>query len=272
MARRGAGAAHARVLAVAVGDEAPAFLALEWIARRRRAAGHDERSAAASPRCTAPARRRSASTTTTSSAALPQANATAADAGRRSTRERRLEPLLARAVDAGGLDRHGSARLERLAARWTTSCGPAEPPARLHGDLWGGNAMADEHGAPVLIDPAVYGGHREIDLAMMRLFGGFGARVFAAYDEAYPLAAGHAGSRRALPALPAAGARQPLRRQLRRAGRARAAPLRRARAGSPGSGREGPTDADRFETGSGPQDHPAQVGPEPRRREEGLER
>ena len=66
--------------------------------------------------------------------------------------------------------------------------GPDEPPARLHGDLWGGNLHVDESGAPCLIDPAVYGGHREIDLAMMRLFGGFGHRVFAAYDEVFPLA------------------------------------------------------------------------------------
>jgi fructosamine-3-kinase len=44
----------------------------------------------------------------------------------------------------------------------------------------------------VLIDPAAYGGHREVDLAMMRLFGGFTPRVFAAYDEAHPLAPGHA--------------------------------------------------------------------------------
>jgi fructosamine-3-kinase len=70
--------------------------------------------------------------------------------------------------------------------------GPAEPPARLHGDLWGGNLLCDDAGAPCLCDPAVYGGHREIDLAMMRLFGGFGARTFAAYDEAWPLAPGHA--------------------------------------------------------------------------------
>jgi len=68
---------------------------------------------------------------------------------------------------------------------------PPEPPARLHGDLWGGNLMCDAAGAPCLIDPAVYGGHREIDLAMMRLFGGFGARVFSAYDESWPLAEGH---------------------------------------------------------------------------------
>ena len=48
----------------------------------------------------------------------------------------------------------------------------------------------DELGGPCLIDPAVYGGHREIDLAMMRLFGGFGPRVFAAYEEAMPLEPG----------------------------------------------------------------------------------
>jgi fructosamine-3-kinase len=72
----------------------------------------------------------------------------------------------------------------------TERVGPDEPPARLHGDLWGGNLHVDEEGRPCLIDPAVYGGHREMDLAMMRLFGGFSPRVFAAYHEAYPLAPG----------------------------------------------------------------------------------
>ncbi|HEX2673741.1 MAG TPA: fructosamine kinase family protein, partial [Polyangiaceae bacterium] len=69
--------------------------------------------------------------------------------------------------------------------------GAPEPPARLHGDLWSGNVHVDERGAPCLIDPAVYGGHREMDLAMMRLFGGFSERVFAAYAEAFPLSPGH---------------------------------------------------------------------------------
>ena len=53
-----------------------------------------------------------------------------------------------------------------------------------------GNVHVSRAGAPVLLDPAVYGGQREIDLAMMRLFGGFGARVFAAYEEAFPCAPG----------------------------------------------------------------------------------
>ena len=64
--------------------------------------------------------------------------------------------------------------------------GDLDRASRLHGDLWGGNVHTDERGAPVLIDPAAYGGDREIDLAMMRLFGGFSERVFAAYDEAAP--------------------------------------------------------------------------------------
>jgi fructosamine-3-kinase len=82
-------------------------------------------------------------------------------------------------------------RLDRLIERIPQLVGPNEPPARLHGDLWSGNVLCDEHGSPVLIDPAVYGGHREVDLAMMRLFGGFSDAVFDAYDAAYPLQPGH---------------------------------------------------------------------------------
>ncbi len=71
--------------------------------------------------------------------------------------------------------------------------GPPEPPARLHGDLWSGNVLVDSQGAPVLVDPAAYGGHREVDLAMMRLFGGFDPAAFAAYEEFAPLAPEHEG-------------------------------------------------------------------------------
>jgi fructosamine-3-kinase len=79
---------------------------------------------------------------------------------------------------------------ERLAARLPELAGPAEPPARLHGDLWSGNVITDGRGQPVLIDPAVYGGHREVDLAMLALFGGLSPRVVAAYEARTPLAAG----------------------------------------------------------------------------------
>lgn len=60
-------------------------------------------------------------------------------------------------------------------------------PSLLHGDLWGGNYMVAASGEPVLIDPAVYYGHREIDLAMTELFGGFSPGFYAAYNEHYPL-------------------------------------------------------------------------------------
>ncbi len=105
--------------------------------------------------------------------------------------QRRLDPLVRAAVDAGSAPRSWPGAFERLHARMAELAGPAEPPARLHGDLWSGNLHADEHGAPVLIDPAVYGGHREVDLAMLTLFGGPGPRCFAAYDEAHPRATGH---------------------------------------------------------------------------------
>ncbi|SHG53991.1 Fructosamine-3-kinase [Jatrophihabitans endophyticus] len=67
---------------------------------------------------------------------------------------------------------------------------PVEPVARLHGDLWSGNVLADTEGRPWLIDPAAYGGHREMDLAMLDLFGTIPARTAAAYDEVAPLADG----------------------------------------------------------------------------------
>ena len=71
-------------------------------------------------------------------------------------------------------------------------------PSLLHGDLWGGNwAVERPGGAPVLFDPAVYFGDREADLAMTRLFGGFGPAFYAAYEEAWPLDAG-ASERRPL--------------------------------------------------------------------------
>jgi fructosamine-3-kinase len=68
--------------------------------------------------------------------------------------------------------------------------GSEEPPALLHGDLWGGNYLCDQTGAPVLIDPAVYYGHREADLGMTRLFGGFSREFYRAYDQEFPLKPG----------------------------------------------------------------------------------
>lgn len=68
--------------------------------------------------------------------------------------------------------------------------GTEELPSLLHGDLWRGNFLIDINGEPVLIDPAVYYGHREADLAMTKLFGGFDAKFYGAYNEEYPLKPG----------------------------------------------------------------------------------
>ena len=106
-------------------------------------------------------------------------------------RVRRLGAQLKAAVDAGLATVRMRRDFERLFVQMDALCGAHEPPARLHGDLWGGNMIADDRGEPCLIDPAVYGGQREIDLAMMKLFGGFGPRIFAAYKEAFPLADGY---------------------------------------------------------------------------------
>ncbi len=105
--------------------------------------------------------------------------------------EQRLVPMLERAARAGLVNGGLRRRFDRLLAALEGLLGGEEAPSRLHGDLWGGNAMCDASGHPVLVDPAVYGGDREVDLAMMRLFGGFSARTLAAYAEAYPLRPGH---------------------------------------------------------------------------------
>jgi len=68
---------------------------------------------------------------------------------------------------------------------------PVEAPSLLHGDLWSGNLITDEKGEPCLIDPAVYYGNREADLAMTKLFGGFSGDFYAAYQETFPLSPGH---------------------------------------------------------------------------------
>lgn len=85
------------------------------------------------------------------------------------------------------LDRLGDRLLDRL-DEWID--GPPlddEPACLLHGDLWSGNYLASDSGEPVLIDPAAYHGHREADLAMTHLFGGFDRAFYAAYEEEWPL-------------------------------------------------------------------------------------
>jgi fructosamine-3-kinase len=105
--------------------------------------------------------------------------------------EQRLLAQFTLAVQSGHFDAATEGRFDRLLGRLDKLLGADEPPARLHGDLWSGNHLVGPDGDPWLIDPAVYGGHREIDLAMMRLFGGFAERVFDAYAASYPLSPGY---------------------------------------------------------------------------------
>lgn len=103
---------------------------------------------------------------------------------------RRIEPLLRTAVEAGRLDPAAQDLLDQLAPRAAELAGPVEPPCLLHGDLWAGNRVIDSSGHNWLIDPSAFYGHREYDLAMMLLFGGFGDACFNAYDDVYPMADG----------------------------------------------------------------------------------
>lgn len=103
----------------------------------------------------------------------------------------RLGHQLELASRAGEIDAADRRAIERLISRigtWLVE--PPEGPALIHGDLWSGNLCTTADGHPALVDPAVSYSHREAELGMMTLFGGFSARVFDAYHEAFPLEAG----------------------------------------------------------------------------------
>lgn len=102
----------------------------------------------------------------------------------------RLLPLARMASDSQVLDAVTVAGIEQIATDLERFGAVDEPPALVHGDLWAGNRLVDHRGASWLVDPAVHGGHREFDLAMMDLFGGFGPAAFTAYNDVHPLADG----------------------------------------------------------------------------------
>ncbi|MFQ5568564.1 MAG: fructosamine kinase family protein [Rhodothermales bacterium] len=107
-------------------------------------------------------------------------------------REHRLEPQVRMARDRGHWQSAWNQWLDALYLRLDEVL-PEHPPASLlHGDLWSGNLMVTASGRAALIDPAVYFGHREADLAMTELFGGFPTRFYDAYGEAWPLEPGYA--------------------------------------------------------------------------------
>ncbi|MBN8870293.1 MAG: fructosamine kinase family protein [Solirubrobacterales bacterium] len=102
----------------------------------------------------------------------------------------RLRHLAAQAFEAGSLGSSDRDVVEQVAERAPELAGPPEPPARIHGDLWSGNVLWAE-GRPWLVDPAAHGAHRELDLAMLELFGSPGPGFYAAYEEISPLADGY---------------------------------------------------------------------------------
>jgi fructosamine-3-kinase len=111
-------------------------------------------------------------------------------------RDRRLGVQRDLAQRNGHLTADRARRLDRLLNhldRWIDES--LVVPALLHGDLWGGNTLIDAQDRPVLIDPAVYYGDREAEIAFTELFGGFSARFYAAYHEAWPLDRGYADRR-----------------------------------------------------------------------------
>ena len=170
---------------IAVGDD---FLVLEWLEPGRRGPGFEAALGRGLARLHAAGAPTWGYPRDNFIAVLPQANqptATWADFWI----DRRLVPLIDVAAERGAGSPGWRAAADRLRARWAEVAGPDEPPARLHGDLWRGN-VHDAGGEPALIDPAVYGGHREVDLAMLALFGGLSDRLVAAYDATTPLAPG----------------------------------------------------------------------------------
>lgn len=103
--------------------------------------------------------------------------------------EERLQPQMRLARDQGRLNEKAVQQLDLLCKKLPELC-PIEAPALIHGDLWSGNFLVSADQQPVLIDPAVAYAHREMDLAMSRLFGGFDARFYQAYQETWALEPG----------------------------------------------------------------------------------
>ncbi|HSI75560.1 MAG TPA: fructosamine kinase family protein [Lunatimonas sp.] len=103
--------------------------------------------------------------------------------------QERLEPLLQRAYFYQLIDEGLMKKFRELYPK-IEGIFPKEKPALLHGDLWSGNVLVNSSGSPSLIDPAVYFGHREMDIAFSKLFGGFEPNFYETYQEVFPMEPG----------------------------------------------------------------------------------
>ena len=103
--------------------------------------------------------------------------------------ECRIKPLVKKLFDSGDFTA-ADIRDADLFCKSLKTILPGEPPSLLHGDLWAGNYMIISSGYAAIFDPAVYCGHREMDIAMTKLFGGFDQRFYEAYNGTNPLEKG----------------------------------------------------------------------------------
>lgn len=184
---RSAGASVPRVISFS--DEEPAHLILDWIQPDR---GHNDgdtefgRMLAAVHSAEFPCFGRPDSEST-GSLGLPNRPATT---WLDHYANQRLVPLARLGSDTDTLPPQLCSSLQRVATNLEAFGPPPELPSLLHGDLWAGNRVIGSPGKSWLVDPAAFGGHREYDLAMMRLFGGYGTHCFRSYEEVKPLAEG----------------------------------------------------------------------------------
>lgn len=100
--------------------------------------------------------------------------------------ERRILPLLKKAFEMSSISKK-DLDIGEYFCKQLSDFLPVESPSLLHGDLWSGNLINDQYGSPVLIDPAVYFGFREMDLAMLQLFGSIPSSAIDAYQDVFPL-------------------------------------------------------------------------------------
>lgn len=180
---------------------APSWLLMEWVEPGRPAADYDARLGQGLARTHDAAEAAQGFGWARSNwiGSLPQANP-AERSWATFWRDHRIAPQLARAVDRGAFGSERRKLLDRVLELVPVALADVDagPVHLLHGDLWAGNAYADAGGEPVIVDPAVYRGHGEVDLAMTELFGGFGPDFYASYAETRGITDAYPRYRRAL--------------------------------------------------------------------------